>query len=125
MTALTPWVAVLGVVGRFYGALVTYYNLDVKEGAPERAISGTFKTIKGLADVANVQSEPPLPQKVKTRPRAGFFVSADRSVEFCYLVFPHCNGPPQNAIMRSEPSITESAARDIMKSRRNANFDFK
>ncbi len=31
---LTPWVAVLGVVGSFCGALVTYYNLDVKEGAP-------------------------------------------------------------------------------------------
>ena len=42
---------------------MTYYNLDVKEGAPELAISGTFKTIKGLADVANVQSEPPLPNK--------------------------------------------------------------
>jgi hypothetical protein len=48
-------------LGRFCGALVTYYNLDVKEGAPELAISGTFKTIKGLADVANVQSAPPLP----------------------------------------------------------------
>ncbi len=39
---------------------MTYYNLDVKEGAPELAISGTFKTIKGLADVANVQSAPGL-----------------------------------------------------------------
>jgi hypothetical protein len=50
-------------LGRFCGALVTYYNLDVKEGAPELAISGTFKTIKGLADVANVQSAPPLPNQ--------------------------------------------------------------
>ena len=44
---------------------MNYYNLDVKEGAPELAISGTFKTIKGLADVANVQSAPPLPNKIR------------------------------------------------------------
>ncbi len=36
-------------------------------------------TAKGSGDLANVQSEPPLPGKLKTRPRAGFFVPADRS----------------------------------------------
>ena len=58
-------------LGRFCGALVTYYNLDVKEGAPELAISGTFKTIKGLADVANVQSAPVLRRPVEIATQNG------------------------------------------------------
>ena len=36
---LTPWVGVLFVVRRICGALLTYYNLDVKEWVPEPAKS--------------------------------------------------------------------------------------
>jgi hypothetical protein len=57
--AVTTWLPFSAWLGRFRGALMTYYILDAEEGAPEPAISGTFNTIKGLADVANVQSAPP------------------------------------------------------------------
>ncbi len=38
----------------------------------------------GSGAVANVQSEPPLPRKLKTRPCAGFFVSAYRSFDVLF-----------------------------------------
>jgi hypothetical protein len=39
------------------------------------AISGTSSTARGSGDVANVQSEPPLPKNKKGRPfRVGLFV---------------------------------------------------
>jgi hypothetical protein len=56
--ALAPWLPFSAWLGCFRGALMTYYNLDAEEGAPEPAISGSFNTIKGLADVAKHWTDP-------------------------------------------------------------------
>ncbi|VUX56138.1 protein of unknown function, partial [uncultured Woeseiaceae bacterium] len=46
-------------LGRFCGALVTYYNLDVKEGALELAISGTFLVVLDRTENRRRRRAPP------------------------------------------------------------------